>query len=607
MPAPLNLKATAPWRRRFRAPDIAWTSLATQNPARGLVCTNHKSPDGTYQLYAWDVATGQLTRRTKPTEEADSVRMGAISADGAWIYYLHASQGREIGHFYRVSFDTGEAYILTPDWPAYTSFYITESFSGQYLGFMTANQYGFKMFVMDRDGGSAHLRYENEAFSVGPLLSYNGEMTVAAFARPNTFDFILEAYDTLKGERLHVLDDGPGTTLNAVGFAQRPGDMRLIAMSNRHGLNRPLIWNTRTGERRDLPLNELPGEVSVWDWSPDGALLLLKHTHRAEERLYLYDLNADALRALDHPPGSFGDPGYFAPNGNLYVHWQDASQPNHLLEIDAETGQPVRAVLRADEVPAGTPWRSVTFASDDGTEVQAWLGVPESAPGPVPTLVHVHGGPTDLQFARFSPEFQAWLDHGFAVFSINYRGSVTFGKAFERAIIGNIGHYELMDIDAGTRWLVAEGIAQPDALFLMGQAYGGFLTLLALAKLPERFAGGLATAAIADWRMHYDDEDEMLRAYQRSLFGGEPDEKPDAYREASPLTHVDAIRAPLLLFHNRDDPRYPSRPIEAFVAALEARQHPVTLEWYDPQTAFTPETRMRQQTHQMQFVYEHLK
>ena len=94
----------------------------------------------------------------------------------------------------------------------------------------------------------------------------------------------------------------------------------------------------------------------------------------------------------------------------------------------------------------------------------------------------------------FSAQSQAWLDHCFAFLTINYRGSTTFGREFQEQIWGDLGHWEVGDVVAAREWLVREGIAEPGRIFLTGRAYGGYLTLQALGKAPDLWAGGMGGA-----------------------------------------------------------------------------------------------------------------
>ena len=89
----LDVSQDAMWKKRFRVPVIGWSTIATQNPERGLVCTNR---DGVFQLYAWDIPTGYLKQLT---HHSAGVVAGVISADGERVYFLDDKDGNEVGHF----------------------------------------------------------------------------------------------------------------------------------------------------------------------------------------------------------------------------------------------------------------------------------------------------------------------------------------------------------------------------------------------------------------------------------------------------------------------------------------------------------------------------
>ena len=116
-------------------------------------------------------------------------------------------------------------------------------------------------------------------------------------------------------------------------------------------------------------------------------------------------------------------------------------------------------LLRAGDAPTGQPWRSVSFQSSGGAKIQAWVCTPPGD-GPFPMILHTHGGPTSVQTEVYGPSAQAWVDHGFAWMSVNYRGSTTFGREHEQAIRGMLGHREVDDIAAAYQWAVDNGVAQ---------------------------------------------------------------------------------------------------------------------------------------------------
>lgn len=573
----LNLNENAPWKKRFRASSIAWSSIATQNPKRGLVCTNK---DGIYQLYAWEIETNNLCQLTN---QPAGVVNGIISADGKYIYYLLDEGGNEIGHYVQVPFEGGEAQDMTPDMPPYSSFYITESHTGNTTGFMAVNEDGFQMLVIDNlTKGEPLFTYQTGAMAVGPMLSHNGEIAViASTEKTGSTEFALEAYDVQSGQLLGELWDGEGTGISPAGFSSASGDMRFVGSTNVSGFSRPLIWNPKTGERQNIEFDDFAGDVRVWDWSDDGKRILLHQLHQALHTLYIYHVEDNRLQTLNTPDGSAGGGGSFIDNGNLFVHWNNASTPNHVMELDGDTGEFIRNVIELEsDVPDSINWQSITFKSSDGSPIQAWLATPKGE-GPFPTIVHTHGGPTAVQTHTYHAPSQAWLDHGFAFFTINYRGSVTFGYDFQHAIDGNLGNLEVEDIEAGVKWLIDNGIAQPDAILKTGGSYGGYLTLQALGKKPDLFAGGMAVVAIADWALLYEDQADTLKGYQRALFGGSPEDKPEAHVKASPITYAENIQGEILVIQGENDTRCPSRQMKTYEEKLNDLGKSIQVHWFE--------------------------
>lgn len=592
----LNVSQDAEWKQRFRAPIIAWSSIATQNPERGVVCTNK---DGIYQLYAWDVASGDLKQLT---HHSAGVVFGVISADGETIYYLDDKDGNEVGHFVRVPFSGGVAEDLTPDMPDYASWYITESHSGNVIGMTAASrEWGFRIYVMNQQR-EILFTYENSAQSVGPNLSHDGTIAVIATnERSGSLDYSLEAYDIASGNKLGELYDGDGNSVNPIGFIPKAGDERHLAQTTKSGFGRPVIWNPRTGERKDLELAELEGEINPWDWTEDGRYLLLNQLNQAEYQLYLYDLEEDVLIKLNHPAGSFSG-GYFTKDGRIFINMQDSQNPSRLVALDMQ-GNLLENVLQSGTAPESKKWQSVSYQSGDGTPIQAWLVTPEGD-APFPTIVHTHGGPSSVMTDSYSPAIQAWVDHGFAVFSINYRGSTTFGTEFQKSINGNLGEHEVEDIEAGVQYLLDKNIAHPEMILKTGGSYGGYLTLMSLGKKPDLWAGGMAVVAIADWNLMYEDQAETLRSYQVALFGGKPEDMPEQMAKSSPITYVENIKAPVQIIQGENDTRCPSRQMKVYEEKMHKHSKHVEMVWFNAgHGSRAMEQSIEHQELQMRFAY----
>jgi dienelactone hydrolase len=576
------LSDEALWKRRFRAKRIFWTELARSEPTRGLVAANKT---GVCQLFGWNVRTGELKQLT---DFPGGTLYGTISPDGRHVYYLDDKQGNETGHLVAVPFEGGHTLDLTPDTPPYSSNFWRANQAGM-VGLTAANSEGFHLFCIDKAvndlPGTLRLIYRTKKLAYGPHLSHGGEIALIALTeRADKPEFSLVAFDAATGVRIREAWDGPGTSVEPFTFSPLSGDLRVLATTNRTGVRRPLIWNPRTNERVDLALVELDGEVLPCDWSLDGERLLLCQFKRAVQQLYMYELATQTLKQLRHPSGTFGSfstgGAYFAPLGKIFADWEDSNHPGQLIELDSESGQLKRTVLAADTIPPGHPWKSVTLTSSNGQLIQGWLGLPVGE-GPFPAILHVHGGPESVMTEIFHPESQAWLDEGFAFLTINYRGSTTFGKKFQEEIWGNPGRWEIEDIVAARGWLIERGIAKPEQILVTGWSYGGYLTLLALGRRPELWAGGMAGVAIADWKLLYEDEAETLRGYQLSLFGGAPVDRPEQYAASSPITYAEKVTAPVLIIQGRNDTRCPSRQMEAYEEKMRLLGKPIEVHWFE--------------------------
>jgi len=591
----------APWKQRYRLPNVYGEQIAAQNPTRGLASSNKS---GIYQLYAWDVPTGDLTQLT---HRAEGVSHGTLSPDGNYVYYHNDNKGNEVGHTVRVPFEGGQVEDITPDLPLYEVAGISFSHTGNTLGFTTITEDGFDVYCVKVSNTStlpirkklAHY----DSLTTGPIVSYNGEFAVVIVAdRPDSLQFSLIAFDVAHGEQRARLSDDDGS-IECLAFSPVQGDMRVVGTTDRSGVKRPLLWNVRTGERIDIVLSELEGEVEPLDWSQDGENLLLCQYVQAVEHLYLYNLSNKTLTALQHPQGTFSSL-YFVSNGNIFAQLMNSMRPTQLLELDGQTGEEKRVVLAAETPPPSRAWSSVTFPSSNGDTIQAWIATPEET-GPFPTILEMHGGPEAATMERFSPNSQSWLDHGFAFLSINYHGSTTFGREFQEKIRGHIGYWELEDMVAARNWLVENNIAIPNQIFLTGWSYGGYLTLYGLGKRPDLWVGGLAGVAFGDYVIAYEDEAEMLKAYDRGLMGGTPQEKPEEYKASSPITYVEQVKAPVLIIQGHNDTRCPPRSVQVYEEKMKQLGKPIEVFWFDAgHGSLDVEKQIDHQERMLRFAYQ---
>jgi dipeptidyl aminopeptidase/acylaminoacyl peptidase len=295
------------------------------------------------------------------------------------------------------------------------------------------------------------------------------------------------------------------------------------------------------------------------------------HTHAARTTLHRYDLVTGELETLGTAPGCVGSASV-RPDGTVEYSCSSAAAPPSVRALFPDGTDSELIAPAGERAPGSVPVVDAWVPSPGGTgDVHALIAVPAGtwpeSGQPLPTVFVLHGGPHAADEDRFSAVRAAWVEAGFAVVEVNYRGSTGYGSGWRDAIEGNPGLTELADVAAVHDWCIAQGLADPARCVVNGWSWGGYLTLLALGTQPDRWAAGIAGVPVADYLTAYADEMEQLRAFDRALFGGSPEQLPDRYRAASPLTYVARVRAPVLVLAGENDPRCPIQQVDNYLDA----------------------------------------
>ncbi len=542
------------WRARFTAARMSRPGWARDAPDRSLYTSN---ASGTTEVYTWDRATDvhrQVTDRKSGTYAA------TLPPDGETVWWFADTDGDEFGHWVSEPFAGGGD--AGPAVPGVGDGYSAGLDVGRsVVAAGTSTDDGTTIWVRRGDGPAEVVYAHAEDAGVGAL---SEDETLLAISHSEHGDSRHPAVRVLRvadGATVAEKSDGPGRGLSPLAFAPVAGDGRLLLVHERRGREELLIWDVLADTETELVL-DLPGEVMA-DFSPDASFLLVWHTHAARTRLHRYDLASGALTELPVAPGCVGSADV-RPDGTVEYTCSSAAEPSTVRALHPDGTDRVLLTPPGERAPGSVPVGDLWVG-----EVHALVSRPGD--GPSPTLFSLHGGPHAADEDRFSAFRALWVDAGFAVVEINYRGSTGYGSAWRDAIEGRPGTTELEDVAAVHDHCVAAGISDPAKCVVEGWSWGGYLALLAAGTQPERWAAVLAGVPVADYLAAYDDEMEQLRAFDRALFGGSPEEKPETYRAASPLTYVDAVRAPVLVLAGENDPRCPIRQIDNYLKALAAR------------------------------------
>ncbi len=325
-----------------------------------------------------------------------------------------------------------------------------------------------------------------------------------------------EARDTFAIRRYEIESRSWETVVESRWDLECAGDdagRSLLVLANEDGYSRLELRDPGTLEfREEVPL---PGRGVVAQpvFSKDGSLLAFGFARPTEPYdVYLYELDTHALTRLTVSPRDV--------------------DPATLVEPELHR-----------------------FASFDGESIPVYLYEPEGE-GPFPVVVSVHGGPE----SQARPEFAPWTQHlvlrGYAVAVPNVRGSTGYGKRYEHLDDIEKRLDSVRDLVALHEWLGARREIDGSRAVLYGRSYGGYMVLAGLAFQPDLWAAGIECVGIASLVTFLENTSDYRRAAREREYGSLERDR-DFLVEASPLTHVDAIRAPLFVQHGRHDPRVP--------------------------------------------------
>ncbi|WP_328845681.1 S9 family peptidase [Streptomyces sp. NBC_00258] len=601
------------WEKRFRAPRVSLPDWAEDAPHRSLFVSN---ATGTYELYAWDRETGD---QRQVTDRPNGTTDGVMSPDGKWIWWFDDKDGDEFGIWRRQPFagsggkrgEGGEDGSPVPDEPAAPG--LDPSYpAGLALGRdgrtaivgRSTDEDGSTIYVSRTGENPVEVYRHRESAGVGDL-SHDGSLI--AIEHTEHGDAMHSAVRVLRmdGSAVAELDDTKGGTaelgLEVLGFAPVDGDTRLLVGHQRRGRWEPMVWDAASGEETDLALAaRLDGDLSA-EWYPDGSALLVVNSFEARSELWRYDLATRGLEQVPTPKGTVSG-ATARPDGSVEYLWSSAAEPPVVRSTSGEVVLDPPGMKAPASVSVQDEW-----VTGPGGRIHALVQRPAGATGPLPTVFDIHGGPTWHDSDSFAAGPAAWVDHGYMVVRVNYRGSTGYGREWTDALKHRVGLIELEDIAAVREWAVSSGLADPDRLILTGGSWGGYLTLLGVGMQPEAWALGIAAVPVADYVTAYHDEMEALKAMDRTLLGGTPEEVPERFEASSPLTYVDAVKAPVYISAGVNDPRCPIRQVENYVTRLAARDAVHEVYRYDAgHGSLVVDERIKQVRLELDFAERHL-
>ena len=589
------------------------------------------APDAHDVMNVWISGFAGDSARSVTRETHRPIQWYAWAGDGRHILYLQDGDGDENAHLFSADLESGAIRDLTPfKGVRAQNVLVSASVPGHVL--VAMNQRDARVFDMYRvDLGSGAVTLE--ARNPGDVLTWSTDWEFAIRAAT--------AFDPASGNtiiRVRDAVDQPWRDLVTMPFekalfsGQCVGGS-LVACFDKD--NRGLILHSALGSGfgRLVRVDPVTGaEVEVLAQDPRCDIAGALHPS------VLINERARAVAAVEFDPGTpywkFLDPGTREALERIEREAHGFPEP---ISQDRDDRKWIVAVTRSDapltyytydrqtravarlysdhpeleKLPLAAK-QTVTIPARDGLRLVSYLTLPPGGPAKrLPLVLDIHGGPWWRDEAVFDPEVQLLANRGYAVLQVNYRGSIGFGLEFFNASTHQWGRGTQEDLYDAVKWAIDRGTADPSRIAALGWSGGGYATLLALTQRPAMFACGVDGVGPADlatlFRSFPTYWDGILARWRRRV--GDVDHDESLNRAISPLYHVDAIRAPLLIGQGKNDPRVTIANSDAMVKALREAGREVTYVVYpDEGHGFArPENALDFYGRVEEFLARHLK
>ena len=534
--------------------DLAQAKPVTHDRARGIrmyfwaytsqhiIYLQDKGGDENWRAYSVDLTTGKTIDLTPMEGVQARIQEVSQKFPDEIIVGLN-DRDAQLHDLYRVNIGTSERQLVHEN----------EGFAG----YVTDEEFNVRFAVrLTPDGGSETLKPSGEGewemfAQIGPEDSMTTH--IAGFDETGRLLYMLDSRDRDTGMLRQIdLDTGEEKTL-----AEDPrADISGVMVHPKEGVVQAAA-STYERKRWQVLDDRIAGDLAYLDTVADGEVEVVSRSI------------ADDLWIV----------AFLVDNGPLgyYLYNRAEKRADFLFYNRPELkGLPLTkmhpAVIPARDGLNLVSYYTLPIASDpEGT------GRPEA---PLPMVLEVHGGPWSRDGWGYNAGHQVLANRGYAVVSVNFRGSTGFGKSFINAgdfEWGGKMHDDLID---AVKWAIDEGIADPDRIAIMGGSYGGYATLVGLSFAPDVFACGVdivGPSSLVTLLESIPPYWKPIKVMFTSRVGDDATEDGMALlNDRSPLNRVDRIEKPLLIGQGANDPRVKQQESDQIVRAMQEKEIPVT-------------------------------
>jgi dipeptidyl aminopeptidase/acylaminoacyl peptidase len=614
IPALLLLAATlavplAPQPARSELPPLVPREVYLGNPVKTQA---RISPDGTRLTYiapsetnvlnVWLRTIGKDDDRQITKDVKRGIRNQFWAENGKHVLYLQDLDGNENFHLYSVDLATNEVKDLTPHEGVRAQNIITDrKFPNQVLvGLNLRDKRVFDMHRIDLATGTSKLDTENPGDVQGWKTDASFVIRGAQAQNAQDGSTIVRVRDSATAPWRDLLTFPAEENGDFIDFA---GDGKSLYVESSLGsdVTRLIRVDAATGKEIEQIATDPRCDV--------GAVIVNDMTYKVEAVGFNYLRNEwkviDPAVAADFEALKKVHDGDFAvmsrdhADRNWIVAYTDDNGPAASYAYGRKTKKATflffnQPALEKAQLATREP---VVITSRDGQKLVSYLTCPVGVPRKnLPLVLYVHGGPWGRDQWGYDPTAQWLANRGYAVLQVNFRASTGFGKRFLHLGDRQWGGTMQDDLTDAVKWAIAQGIADPKKVAIMGGSYGGYATLAGLAFTPDLYACGVDIVGPSNLKTLLASIPPYWATIRKTfdLRMGDVDKDSLFNHKVSPLFHVDRIKAPLLIGQGLNDPRVNVRESDQIAAAMRAKSLPVEYIVYrDEGHGFArPENRM---------------
>jgi dipeptidyl aminopeptidase/acylaminoacyl peptidase len=573
------------------------------------------APDKKDVLQVWVQTVGKDDARQVTQDKKRGIRIFLWTYAPDTLLYLQDTEGDENFHIYSVALADNVVRDLTPFQGVRAApLDLNRDFPNELLVTLNLKDRRlFDVYRIDLTTGAATLDTKNPGDVIGWDADPKFRVRVAQASTPDGGTEVRARADD-KADWKKVVRWGPDDADGrVVGFTADGNSLWMITSEDRNTL--ALVKRSlETGKEHVAAVNDT---VDV------GGIVMNPNTYEVEavsfnrERVQWKPLNekiAEDLEALQkaHP----GEVSIVSRDRDLktwVVAYSGDLEPTEYYLYDRPTKKLTHLFAAQPELAKYklAPMKPVTIKSRDGLDLVCYLTLPVGLePKNLPTVLMVHGGPWGRDSWGFNAQSQWLANRGYAVLSVNFRGSAGFGKKFlhagDREWAGKM-HDDLID---AVKWAVKEGYADEKRVAIYGGSYGGYAALVGATFTPDVFACAVDVVGPSNLVTLL----KSIPPYwetQKRIFAvrvGDIEKEEEFLKSRSPLFNADRIKIPLLIAQGANDPRVKQAESEQIVEALKKAGKPVEYMLFpDEGHGFArPENRLKFFAAEEAFLAKHL-